>query len=138
MPLKRTKTRGFTLLEVLVALAIMAIAVTLVIQLFTADLRAITRSGDVTSAVVRADSRIREIVAEPSLEEKTWSEETGDGYRMDITVSEVNKARTDNLPVKLMEVVLTVRWIEGMKERSLRLKTINIIDRAASLGKAPA
>ena len=81
--------KGFTLLEVLVALAIMAIATTLVMQLFSADLRAIARAGDVTSASVRGDSRIREILAEPSLEEKTWSEETQDGYRMDIAISEV-------------------------------------------------
>ena len=138
MFMKSSKIRGFTLLEVLVALAIMAIATTLVIQLFSADLRAIARSGDVTSAAVRGDSRIREIIAEPPLEEKTWSEATEDGYRMDIAVSEVIKPRTDNLPVKLMEVVLTIRWVEGMKERSLRLKTQKMIDKVAPPGKAPA
>ena len=127
--------KGFTLLEVLVALAIMAIATTLVVQLFSADLRAIASSGDMTSAAVRGDSRIREILAEPSLEENTWSEETEDGYRMDIAVSEVMKPRTDNLPVKLMEVALTIRWIEGMKEKSLRLKTMKMIDKAAPAGK---
>ena len=130
-------TRGFTLLEVLVALAIMAIATTLVVQLFSADLRAIARSGDVTSAAVRGDSRIREILTEPSLEENTWSEESSDGYRMDIAVSEVMKPRTGNLPVKLMEVELTIRWIEGLKERSLHLKTQKMIDKAASPGKGP-
>jgi general secretion pathway protein I len=136
---KRPWTRGFTLLEVLVALAIMAIATTLVIQLFSADLRAIARSGDMTSAAVRGDSRIREVLAEPSLEENTRSEETADGYRMDIVVSEVMKPRTDTLPVKLMEVELTIRWIEGMKERSLRLKTQKMINKVAPPGKgAPA
>ena len=115
----------------------MAIATTLVMQLFSADLRAIARSGDMTSAAVRGDSRIREILAEPSLEENTWSEKTEDGYRMDIAVSEVMKARTDNLPVKLMEVELTIRWIEGMKEKSLRLKTMKMVDKAAPPGKSP-
>jgi type II secretion system protein I len=134
---KRSGTRGFTLLEVLVALAIMAIATTLVIQLFSADLRAIARSGDVTSAAVRGDSRIREILAEPSPEEKAWSEEAEDGYRIDIAVSEVMKVRTDNLPVKLMEVELTVRWIEGMRERSLHIKTVKMVDKAAPAGKSP-
>jgi general secretion pathway protein I len=127
--------RGFTLLEVLIALAIMAIATTLVMQLFSADLRAIARSGDVTSAAVRGDSRIREILADPALEEKTWSEETPDGYRMDIAVAEVMKPRTDSLPVRLMEVALTIRWIEGMKERSLRLKTMKMVDKVAPSGK---
>ena len=131
-PTGRSGTRGFTLLEVLVALAIMAIATTLVVQLFSADLRAIAASGDMTSAAVRGDSRIREILSEPSLEENTWSEETEDGYRMDISVSEVMKPRTDNLPVKLMEIHLTIHWIEGMKEKSLRLKSQKMVDKAAS------
>jgi general secretion pathway protein I len=130
------KGSGFTLLEVLVALAIMAIATTLVMQLFSADLRAIARSRDVTSAAVRGDTRIREIIAEPSLEETTWSEETEDGYRMDIAVSELLKPRTDNLPVKLMEVELTVRWREGMKEKSLRLMTQKMIVKNASTSPA--
>ncbi len=131
----RSEPRGFTLLEVLVALAIMAIATTLVIQLFSADLRAIARSGDVTAAAVRGDSRIREIIAEPTLEESAWSEDTGDGYRLDIAISEVMKPRTDNLPVKLMEVTLTIHWREGVKEKSLLLKTMKMIDKEAPSGK---
>ena len=134
----QSEVKGFTLLEVLVALAIMGIATTMIMQLFSADLRAIARSGDVTSAAVRGDSRIRQILADPSLEENTWSEETQDGYRMDIAVSEVAKTRTDNLPVRLMEVDLNIRWIEGMREKSLRLKTMKMIDKGAPSGKGPS
>lgn len=126
---ERPGQKGFTLLEVLVSLAIMAIAVTLVVQLFSANLRAVARSGDVTSAAIRGDSRIREILAEPSPAEKVWSETTEDGYRMDVAISEVMKERTDNLPVRLMEVGLTVRWMEGMKEKSLNLKTVKMVDK---------
>jgi type II secretion system protein I len=127
-----TDKKGFTLLEILVSLAIMAIAITLVLQLFSANLRAITRSGDLVSASVRGDSRIREILAEPSLTETAWSEATEDGYRMDISVSETMKERTDNLPVKMMEVALTVRWFEGAKEKNLTLKTIKTINRGTA------
>jgi len=126
---KRPDTKGFTLLEILVSLAIMAIAMTLVLQLFSANLRAVVRSGDLISATVRGDSRIREILAEPSLTEIAWSEATEDGYRMDISVSEAMKERTDNLPVKMMEVALTVRWFEGVKEKSLTLKTMKTAER---------
>jgi type II secretion system protein I len=129
IPLRPGK-KGFTLLEVLVSLAIMAIAVTLVVQLFSADLRAIVRSGDITSAAVRGDSRIREILTEPFSADKVWSETTEDGYRMDVSISEVMKERTDNLPVRLMEVVLTVRWMEGIKEKSLSLKTVKMVEKA--------
>ncbi len=132
---KRPEERGFTLLEVLVALAIMAIAVTIVLQLFSANLRAITRSGVMTSAAVSGDSRIRELLTEQPLAEAAWSEVTKDGYRLDVAISEVVKERTDNLPVRLMEVLITVHWTEGMREKSLRLKTVKMIDKAAPAGK---
>jgi prepilin-type N-terminal cleavage/methylation domain-containing protein len=131
-----TGTRGFSLLEVLVSLAVMAIAVTLVLQLFSANLRAIARSGDVTSAALRGESRIREILAGPDLVEKAWSEATEDGYRMDIAISEVLKERTDNLPVKLLEVTLTIHWREGASEKDLSLKTMKMVDKMAPAGES--
>jgi general secretion pathway protein I len=127
---KGTGRKGFTLLEVLVALAVIAIAITMVLQLFSVDLRAIVRSGDLISATIRGESRIREIMAESSLTEKAWSEITEDGYRMDVLISEVIKERTDNLPIRLMQVALTVRWMEGIREKSLSLKTIRMVDKA--------
>ena len=108
----------------------MAIAVTLVVQLFSANLRSVVRSGDITSAAVRGDSRIREILTEPFPAEKAWSETTEDGYQMDVAIAQVIKERTDNLPVQLMEVVLTIRWMEGMKGKSLSLKTVKMVEKA--------
>jgi type II secretion system protein I len=122
---------GFTLLEILVALAIMAIAVTLVLQLFSVNLRAVSIAGDMTSAAIRGEARIREILAEPSLAETSWREASEDGYRIDVSISEVLKERTDNLPVKLMEVVLTIHWMEGRKEKSVSLKSQKMADKMA-------
>jgi prepilin-type N-terminal cleavage/methylation domain-containing protein len=118
--------KGFTLLEILVSLAIMAMAVVLILQLFSTNLRALSRSANMTEAVVRGDAMMRKILAEPTLTEKTWSEETEEGYRMDVAVAEVMKDRTDNLPVRLMEVALTVHWIDGSREKSFKLKTMKL------------
>ncbi len=123
--------KGFTLLEVLVSLAIMAIAVTLLLQLFSADLRAVSRAGDMTWASVKADAGIKKILDELSPVAASWSEVTEDGYRMDVSITEVLMERTDNLPFKLMEVSLTVGWTEGRKEKSLGLKTLKMVDRMA-------
>lgn len=134
-PASDGETRGFTLLEVLVALSVMAMAVTPILQLFSANLRAVSRSGDVTSAAVRADSRLREILAGPLATERVWSEATDDGYRMDVSVREVLKERTQNLPVRMMEVVLIIRWVDGIMEKRLELKTAKSIDRTALAGE---
>jgi type II secretion system protein I len=119
---------GFTLLEVLVALAILSIAITLIIQLFSANLQSVSISGNMSSAVVWSDARMREILADPSLTEKAWREITDDGYRIEVSIGEVLKERTDNLPVRMMEVTLIVRWDEGRKERNIQLKTVKMID----------
>ena len=116
------RCKGFTLLEVLVSLSIVAIAVTVVLQLFSADLRAIAASEDYVSAVLRADARMREVLDDERLAEKSWSETTRDGYRMDVNVSEVMQDRTDTLQVRLVKVDLTIRWIKGTScLRSMRL-----------------
>ncbi len=135
---KETATKGFTLLEVLVALAIMAIAVTMVVQLFSSNLRTIATSRDMASAAARADTRIREIIVAETLAEKVWSENTEDGYRFDVSIAEILKDRTDNLPVKLMEVILTAHWMAGMKEKSFSLKTVKMVDRVVPAAKQAA
>lgn len=126
---KQAGARGFTLLEVLVALVVMATAVTIALQLFSVNLRTVSRSGDWTAATIRADARLRDLLAEMALIETAWSETTGDGYRFDVSVVEVLKERTDNLPVKLMEISLTIHWWEGPKEKSLRVKTVKMLDK---------
>lgn len=131
-PVKRISAlKGFTLLEVLVSLAIMAVAVTLLLQLFSADLRAISLSGDVTSASVMADVRIREILEELPAGPASWSELGEDGHRIDVSIAEVLKERTENLPFKLMEISITVGWRAGMRNRTFSLKTLKTVERMA-------
>jgi type II secretion system protein I len=120
---------GFTLLEVLVALSIMGIAIILILQLFSSNLRALTVSGDMTSAIIQANARLREIVTERLLKEKSWREGAPGSYPMDIAVREILQERTDTLPVRLMEVALTVRWQAGSTEKSLTLRTMKMVDR---------
>lgn len=121
---------GFTLLEVLVALSIMGIALILIFQLFTSNLRALTVSGDVVAAAAKANARLREITTEPSLAAGSWSEAKEKDYPMEIAVSEVLQERTDNLPVRLMEIDLTVRWMAGRKEKRLTLRTMKMFAKA--------
>ncbi len=138
----RRGCKGFTLLEVLVSLSIVAIAVTVVLQLFSADLRAIAVSDDYASAVVKAEAKMREVLDNEDLTETSSSETTPDGYRMDVSISDVLKEKTNNLQVRLMEVDLTTRWFKGTKEKMLNLRTMKIINKlapatAASGGAAP-
>ncbi len=120
---------GFTLLEILVALVLLATAVVIVLQLFSSGLRAIHASEDLAFASLKAETRMAEVLEDPELEEKTWNETTGDGYRFDVVVTEMLKERTENLTVKMLEVDLTVRWMTGARERALTLRGMKVVDR---------
>lgn len=120
---------GFTLLEVLVAISILGIALTIILQLFSANLRALSASEDYVSAVTKAEAKMREVLDDKDLSEKSWSEITDDGYRMDVSINETLKDRTDNLQVRVLEVALTVYWTRNTKNKSLTLRTMKVVNK---------
>ena len=122
-----SKAKGFTLLEILVTLALLGIAITVILQLFSSNLRAISVSKDYVSAAIRAEAKMREILEDTDLTEKSWSEVTDEGYRFDAAITETLKERTENLQVRMLEIALTVQWSEGLKTKFLTLKTLKVV-----------
>ena len=121
--------KGFTLIEVLVAVVLLGIAVTIVLQLFSANVRAIATSEDYIYASAKAEAKMREVLDNDEISEISFSEITDDGYRMDVSIAEVLHERTENLQIKLLEVVLTVFWTQGAHERSLTLRTMKVLEK---------
>jgi general secretion pathway protein I len=121
--------RGFTLLEVLVALVLVGITVSVVIQLFSANLGLIARSEDYVGALVKAESKLRDVLEGEGLEVGDSTETTAEGYTMDVKISEALTERTELLPVKLLEIELTVRWQKERRQRSIQLKTLKMVER---------
>jgi general secretion pathway protein I len=124
---RRTGPAGFTLLEVLVALALLSIALVVILQLFSANMRGIAASDDYVRAVMTAESKMREITGDEEISEKAWSETTDDGYRLDTTITPAESDRTEDLPVSLLEISMTVHWTDGTKERAFTLKTVKLV-----------
>jgi prepilin-type N-terminal cleavage/methylation domain-containing protein len=120
---------GFTLLEILVSLALTGIAITVMLQLFSSNLRALSVSGDYISAALMAEAKMRDILEDTDLTEKSWSEVTDEGYRFDASVTETLKERTENLQVRMLEIDLTVQWSEGTKMKLLTLKTMKVVNK---------
>jgi len=126
---------GFTLLEVLVALSILGIALTVILQVFSADLRNIKAAADYDEAAAKAAARMRSIVEyETPSEPKTWVETSQGGYTMAVAVDNYIPERTENLPVKMMQIELTIQWPGISKGRSgsksLTIRTIKIVGRS--------
>jgi type II secretion system protein I len=122
-------SKGFTLLEILVALAILATAVTIIFQLFSAGLRNIAVSEDVVSAAVRAEAKMREVLSNEELTENSWTETTTDGYTFAVNITEALQEKTDSLPVQVLQIDLAITWTKNTRERSLRLKTFKTVNK---------
>ncbi|MBI5638926.1 MAG: prepilin-type N-terminal cleavage/methylation domain-containing protein [Nitrospirae bacterium] len=120
---------GFTLLEVLVSLAVMAIALVAIFELFSLNLRNIGASDDYVAAVIKAESKMRDIIDAGDLQERSWKETTEDGYIIEAAVQDTEGKRTENLPLKLSEIRLTVKWTKGAKEKSLTLKRVTMAEK---------
>lgn len=92
-------------------------------------MRNIALSEDYLSATVKAEARMQEVLDDDALAAQSWSETTGDGYRIDVVVSEALEQRTEELPVKLLEVALTISWAANIRQKSLTLRTMKMVGR---------
>lgn len=83
--------RGFSLLEVLVAFAILAIALGVIMRIFSMGLRNVTVGEDYTRAILLAQSKLASLGVEEPLQ---TGEQTGafdEGYRWRVTVQPYDK-----------------------------------------------
>ena len=104
------RQRGFTLLEVLVAFAILSLAVVSMIQLFSQGLRLLKVSGDYQQAVLLADQKAREM---ETIREGVEAGREGDfEWERRATVTTVPEELTvpGVAPVRLYQVTVHVRW----------------------------
>lgn len=127
--MKKLKNDGFTLLEILVAVAIIGISLTVIIQLFSSNLRAISISKDYVHAVLKAEERMRELLEEENLSEGHYSEQTEDGYKIDIYISKFSRDKSENLQVDLTQIDLSVSWTAVMKEKRFDLTTYKVMEK---------
>jgi prepilin-type N-terminal cleavage/methylation domain-containing protein len=121
--------RGFTLLEILVSIAIIGIALTVILQLFSSNLRALSVSKDYVNASIKAEEIMRELLEE-DLSEGHRSEQTEDGYKIDIDIHRILEDKTENLQVEMMQIDLTIRWTSGLKDKRIDFTTSKVIEKA--------
>ena len=120
---------GFTLLEILVAIALLTVALTLVFQLFSGSLRNIRASEDYLKAAWEGEVSLRRVLNDDNLQAGTFAEVTANGYRIETTISEVLKEKSDSLPCRVMEIDLAVKWRRGAKEKVTHLRTVKLINK---------
>lgn len=119
---------GFTLIEVLVAVAILGIGLTIIIELFSGALRLGRASEEYTRAVSYARMKMEEIAAKPMVEEGTDEGSFDDTYRWQVEVKKVDLLPVENKPdfkppAQFFQIQIDVLWKSGSKERSTHIES---------------
>jgi len=130
---RSSQKRGFTLIEVVVALAILGVGLTVIIELFSGGLRLARASMEYTKAVNYARTKMEEIAVKPELQVGTGEGESDDkAFRWQVVVKKVDLLSIDKSmdykpPVELYQVKIDVFWKSGSKERSTSLESLKAI-----------
>lgn len=120
---------GFTLLEVIVAVAILSVSLVMIMQLFAAGLKSSRTSCDYTRAVMHANDKMEELSAAPVKSQE--SGEFRDGYKWEAAVQryeEPDDKELENARFKLLKLRVKIIWnISVNKENSLELESLKMV-----------
>jgi general secretion pathway protein I len=133
---------GFTLLEVLVALAILGVAVVASIQGFAQGLRLLKLAGDHQQAMLLADRKVREIVT-PKAGQETGEEEhagttfTWDANTTEVEAPELNADGTRTAAWHVYQIAVTVRWNETRQVQLVSMRTAPVEQTVETFSTTP-
>ncbi len=91
-------TAGFTLLEVVVALAILALAMTALLSGVSTDLRLVDRSRDKSVSLMHAKSKIDEVSTWLPVHAGQWQGVFEDGYHWRIVITPGDHVQSESRP----------------------------------------
>ena len=116
-------TTGFTLIEVVVALAILGIGLTVIFELFSGGLRLGSISQEYSVAVNYGHMKMEEIAYQSKVEEGEEEGRFDENFRWNVAIRKVDilPVRSDidfKPPVELFQITLNIIWKSGSKERS--------------------
>lgn len=123
---------GFTLLEVLVAFAVLAVALGIAFEVFSTGLRGSRVAQSYTTATLVAESLLDGVGIDTELSEGETGGVFANGYRWRVDIRPHQRGQEGfddpNLPLAL-EVRVTVTWNEARKTRSLQLVSLRLASR---------
>jgi general secretion pathway protein I len=119
---------GFTLMEVLIAFAIVSLSFVLIMQLFAGGLRASRTSCDYTRAVVYAKDKMGELSDNPV----EGDGEFEDGFKWQAVVEDYKEL--EETTYNLMKLKVIVTWSDGArKDRKVEFVSLKTVDSEESL-----
>jgi general secretion pathway protein I len=134
---RQAANAGFTLLEVMVALVVLALGIAAVLELFGGGLRLTTKSSRRTQAVVYAQNVMDRLLAQSTLEDGDDGGQFPGGFSWRAQVYEIRpdddasplqqKSQNQSEFFRLKQLNVEVYWSEGVGEQSYALRSLRTI-----------
>ena len=126
--LNKPNNDGFSLLEVIVALAIMAMGFVTVLQLFSGSIRSVNLSEQYLKGTTLAHSKLGELeVNNYSVTEFEGTFPDEKNYRWQLQVSpHASPLNSKEENIQLSEVTLNVLWEDAGKTRNVEISTLKV------------
>lgn len=131
---------GFSLLEILVAFSILAIALGILLNIFSSGVRTAAVAEEYTSAVQIAESLMAGAGVESPLQPGQAAGIENDKYRWQVTISpfelSIDNLDTSPIPATLFMVTVNVSWGDdsaraGVDDREIELATLKLTNKTS-------
>jgi general secretion pathway protein I len=131
MRIRRAGQAGFSLLEVLVAFAILSISLGVLMQIFSQASRTTSVSSQYSRAASLAEAKLNAVGSAIPLEEGTVSGDPEHGIAWEITIFpvELDAELGAEPPATPYRVNATALWQDGGQVRSLTFSTLRLGER---------
>ena len=126
-------TTGFTLIEVVIAIAILGVALAVIFELFSGGLRLGRVSKEYVMAMNYASLKMEELTTKGEVREGTEEGEFNKDYRWQTLVKKFDllpieeKGIDFKPPVELMNIKVNVLWKSGARERSTSIESYKAV-----------
>jgi general secretion pathway protein I len=119
---------GFTLLEVVVAMAIVGIGVAALLEIFSLGLKLAGASSARTDAVVYSREAVDSFLVRKSFDARGESGSFGRSLRWQIDVDPVRDDTQEAPPNwEVSEITLTLRYPDAERDKLVQIKTLRVI-----------
>jgi len=120
---------GFTLIETLVAISILAISLVVLLQLFSGGLKSSRLSDEYTRGIFHAREKMDEILLAGELTPGLIGGQFDDGYKWRAESRHLNvpEAKDAGLPFRAFNIKVEVLWDAGGTEKNFTINTIKLV-----------
>ncbi len=125
---------GFTLIETLVAMAILSISLVVILQLFSGGLKSSRLSDNYTRAIFHAREKMEEILLDDNFTDMAMEGEFSDGFEWKAQTFrfEPDQEEETKLPVDIFSIKVNVSWHEGRQEKHFEISTLKTGEKGES------